>query len=234
MSAARDAILAKLRSAPQQPAVEPDVAGFYAQSTPERSLPERLKQFRHMLEAVHTEVYWVRANNWEHYLATLVRTKGHRTLLLAPDTPHGARAAAALRQQLPQLQVLDFAEPLEAWKDTMFTEVDAAFTGVRAGIADTGTLILWPDQHEPRSMSLVPPVHYALFDAGQLYQNFYQAMASEAWNQGLPTNCLLISGPSKTADIQQTLAYGAHGPRELVVLVIVPDSVSDQALKDAS
>jgi L-lactate dehydrogenase complex protein LldG len=36
----------------------------------------------------------------------------------------------------------------------------------------------------------------------------------------LPTNALLISGPSKTADIQQTLAYGAHGPRELVVLIV--------------
>jgi L-lactate dehydrogenase complex protein LldG len=36
----------------------------------------------------------------------------------------------------------------------------------------------------------------------------------------MPTNALLISGPSKTADIQQTLAYGAHGPKELVLLLI--------------
>jgi hypothetical protein len=43
---------------------------------------------------------------------------------------------------------------------------------------------------------------------------------SENWAAGLPTNALLISGPSKTADIQQTLAYGAHGPKELIVLVI--------------
>ena len=38
----------------------------------------------------------------------------------------------------------------------------------------------------------------------------------------MPTNALLISGPSKTADIQQTLAYGAHGPRELIVLLCHP------------
>ena len=36
----------------------------------------------------------------------------------------------------------------------------------------------------------------------------------------MPTNALLISGPSKTADIQQTLAYGAHGPKELVLLLL--------------
>jgi L-lactate dehydrogenase complex protein LldG len=45
-------------------------------------------------------------------------------------------------------------------------------------------------------------------------------MQVEGWQQGLPTNALLVSGPSKTADIQQTLAYGAHGPKELVVLLI--------------
>jgi L-lactate dehydrogenase complex protein LldG len=36
----------------------------------------------------------------------------------------------------------------------------------------------------------------------------------------MPTNLLLVSGPSKTADIQQTLAYGAHGPKELVVVLV--------------
>ena len=45
-------------------------------------------------------------------------------------------------------------------------------------------------------------------------------MTAEGWANGLPTNALLISGPSKTADIQVTLAYGAHGPKELVVLLI--------------
>ena len=45
-------------------------------------------------------------------------------------------------------------------------------------------------------------------------------MTAEGWTDGLPTNALLISGPSKTADIQVTLAYGAHGPKELVVLLI--------------
>jgi L-lactate dehydrogenase complex protein LldG len=36
----------------------------------------------------------------------------------------------------------------------------------------------------------------------------------------MPTNALLISGPSKSADIEQTLAYGVHGPKELVILLI--------------
>jgi len=229
MSAARDAILAKLRAAPRPQPAEPDVAGYYAKAVPTRSLLERLRQFRQTMEAAHAEVYWVRANNWEYYLSSLVITKGHQTLLLAPKTAHGARAAKVLNN----IELFDFEQPLDGWKEALFNHVDAALTSVRAGIADTGTLILWPDQHEPRTMSLVPPAHYALFDASTLYQNFHEALSSEGWSQGLPANCLLISGPSKTADIQQTLAYGAHGPRELVVLVIVPDNISDDDLKGA-
>ena len=68
-------------------------------------------------------------------------------------------------------------------------------------------------------MSLVPPVHIVLLDASKIYNTFFEAQQAEGWANGLPTNSLLISGPSKTADIQQTLAYGAHGPKELVVLI---------------
>jgi len=69
-------------------------------------------------------------------------------------------------------------------------------------------------------MSLVPPLHIVLLEAANIYNTFHEAMLTEGWANGLPTNSLLISGPSKTADIQQTLAYGAHGPKELVVLLI--------------
>ena len=102
----------------------------------------------------------------------------------------------------------------------MFTGTPASLTAARAAIAETGTLILWPDADEPRLMSLVPPVHIVLLDANRIYNTFFEATRTEAWKDGLPTNALLISGPSKTADIQVTLAYGAHGPKELIVLLL--------------
>jgi len=48
----------------------------------------------------------------------------------------------------------------------------------------------------------------------------YQAIRALDWGNALPANALVISGPSKTADIEQTLAYGVHGPRRLVVLLV--------------
>ena len=98
--------------------------------------------------------------------------------------------------------------------------MDVAITGTRCAIAETGSLVLWPDADEPRLMSLVPPVHIALLDAATLHPTFAHAIATENWAAGMPSNALLISGPSKTADIEQTLAYGIHGPSQLITLIL--------------
>ena len=82
------------------------------------------------------------------------------------------------------------------------------------------TLILWSSESEPRLMSLVPPIHIAVLQADKIYNTFLEVIQKENWADGMPTNAFLISGPSKTADIELTLAFGVHGPKELIVLVV--------------
>ena len=82
--------------------------------------------------------------------------------------------------------------------------------------------MLWPTADKPRLMSLLPPIHVALVEEGSIADSLAETMASQDWAGGMPTNAVLVSGPSKTADIEQTLAYGVHGPKELIVLVIGP------------
>ncbi|NRD75392.1 lactate utilization protein C [Shewanella sp. VB17] len=118
------------------------------------------------------------------------------------------------------INVLVFDTDVDEIKSTLFNDIDAGITHSLAGIADTGTLVLWPDRAEPRTLSLIPPCHIALIKRSAIVSNFAELMAEKAWQQQMPTNIVLISGPSKTADIQQTLAYGAHGPRQLVVILI--------------
>lgn len=216
---ARDRILGKLRQgAPSTVPALPDVASWFAGHRLVESGAEKAARFRHFIELAHAEVYSVARDNWTATLHQVLKARGIGKLLVAEGTPHGEVALDELPPRGVECSVYDMA--IEAWKSEMFNATPASLTAARAAIAETGTLILWPDALEPRLMSLVPPVHVVLLDATKIYNTFYEAMTAEGWQDGLPTNSLLISGPSKTADIQQTLAYGAHGPKELIVLLL--------------
>ncbi|WP_415036133.1 LutC/YkgG family protein [Azonexus sp.] len=215
---ARQRILARLRaSAPAQAPEPPAVAAWFAAYRPARSSAEKIACFRRNIELAHAEVHTVTRQNWPERLHSVLKARAINQILLAEGTPHGEIALDELPPRGIACSTYDL--PIEAWKSELFTATPASLTGARAAIAETGTLILWPDALEPRLMSLVPPLHIVLLDAGKIYDTFYEAMHAENWRAGLPTNALLISGPSKTADIQQTLAYGAHGPKELIVLL---------------
>ncbi|KQZ33205.1 LUD domain-containing protein [Duganella sp. Root1480D1] len=170
-----------------------------------------------VMTSVRTEVLCSDATGWPALLADKLGKAGVQRLLLDPATAEGAALAAALPAGM---QALPFSQPLEAWKHSLFSSVDAGFTVARSGIAATGTLVLAPDPGTPRSVSLVPPLHVALVYASTLHADLHAAMHAERWSAGMPTNLVLVSGPSKTSDIQQTLAYGAHGPAALWVVII--------------
>ncbi len=217
---ARDSILGRLRGTPiaVKPTL-PDVQGWFAAHRRVEDTVQRVSRLRSALEAVKAEVHDTTDADWPDLLARIASAKGLRNLLIGTGTPHGA----ALEARRPEpLQLLRYEQAIECWRDTLFDDVDASLTLARSAIAEIGSLILWPDACEPRLMSLVPSVHFVLLDVASIHSDFDSAIRAEGWAKGLPTNALLICGPSKTADIQQTLAYGAHGPRELVVLLRHP------------
>jgi L-lactate dehydrogenase complex protein LldG len=127
---------------------------------------------------------------------------------------------ASAQQPLQPLQWVNISAQPEHIKPTLFNEVHAGISVACAGIADTGTLVLQSSPHEPRMLSLVPPISVVLLNVSQLYASLPAAMQALQPQAHMPTNLLLVTGPSKTADIQQTLAYGAHGPKELVIVLI--------------
>lgn len=220
---ARDNILGRLRKAPEgDPAPLPDLAAWRALRPPIADAAAALALFRANIEAAHAEVHDTTAQDWPALLARLAAAKGLRTLLFGPATAHGAQLAASA----PPVQLVPYDRPAEQWRDPLFDGIDAALTAAVSAIADTGSLVLWPEAHEPRLMSLVPPIHFVLLDAARIHLDLHAAMSAEAWATRMPTNAVVISGPSKTADIQQTLAYGAHGPRELIVLLCHPNGAN--------
>lgn len=195
---------------------------------------ERLAQFQRMLEAAHADVTITTAQAWPAELAGRLAQAGVKRLLLDPSSAEGTALAAALPAQIAAKH---YDAPIETWKSELFDTIDAGFTVARSGLAATGTLIVVPDSNAPRTVSLVPPLHVALVYANTLHADLHAAAKAERWRDGMPTNLVMISGPSKTSDIQQTTAYGAHGPRALWVIVIddnADDSADDSADNNAA
>jgi L-lactate dehydrogenase complex protein LldG len=154
--------------------------------------------------------------DWVDWVNAELPRRGMRRALLGSGSI--ARQFAEAASDAFELSRYD--RTIDQWKGRLFDSVDFAITGSLAGLAESGSLVLWPNAEEPRLMSLVPPLHVALLDADQLFENFADLIARGDWAQRMPTNALLISGPSKTADIEQTLAYGIHGPKALITLLL--------------
>lgn len=209
---ARDNILARLRANRTQQSQSPELYlpdyGWSQQQKVER-LSERMR-------AVRSEVHRLPRTQWIDWLNEELPKRQLHNILLG-HTDHADQFVAKANAAL---SLNRYDQSIEHWKQDLFHQIDVGITDTLGAIAESGSLILWPTAREPRLMSLVPPVHIALLDADKLYETFAQAMQQQHWSENMPTNALLISGPSKTADIEQTLAYGIHGPKQLIVLVL--------------
>ncbi len=103
-------------------------------------------------------------------------------------------------------------------------------SGAAAGLADTGSLIVTSGPGRPRSASLVPPVHLAFLPISRIYPDLPAWMAQQGAGL-LPqtANLVIITGPSRTADIELTLVVGVHGPGEIHVILVEASCATGQA-----
>ena len=108
-------------------------------------------------------------------------------------------------------------------QDELF-KLDTAITGAELGIAETGTLLLFSEGDGARLASLVPENHIALLWPEQIVPDLLDGAAflKEKGTGERPGGMTLISGPSKTADIELSLVVGVHGPARLHVIIMGP------------
>ncbi len=118
-------------------------------------------------------------------------------------------AAAVRRQELRQI----------------LARADIGLSGVDWAIAETGTLVLAASSGQMRSVSLLPPVHIAVVRLEQVVATLadclvlVQAQAPDL--QEALTSCMsLVTGPSRSGDIELTLTIGVHGPGEVHVIIL--------------
>ena len=99
--------------------------------------------------------------------------------------------------------------------------VEVGITGCEFLIAHTGSVMVSSAQNGGRQMFVYPPIHIVVAKQDQLVEfleNAYSNLTQKYGNK-LPSHVALITGPSRTADIEKTLVLGAHGPREFHVFI---------------
>lgn len=116
----------------------------------------------------------------------------------------GVRTGIAGREQLRQL----------------CATADIGITSADYVLADTGTLVLLSTSQEARLISLLPPAHIAVVPADRLLTNLDELFSVLPDPAASASSMVLITGPSRTADIEQILVRGVHGPGDLTVVLV--------------
>lgn len=153
-----------------------------------------------------------------------LQAAGARRVVCAPTPLASGLALAELSSPDCWLELLDAAGEAEKKRATCLA-ADAGISDADYGLADTGTLVLRGTPAQGRLVSLLPPVHIAVLSRARILPDLaacFRALDpalrdAEAQRTSLLT---LITGPSRTADIEQTLTVGVHGPAALCILLV--------------
>jgi L-lactate dehydrogenase complex protein LldG len=97
---------------------------------------------------------------------------------------------------------------------------DVGITGCFCAIAETGTLVFVTGAQTPSATFLLPDTHVAIVRVDQLVSGMEEAFSRVRANGAMPRAINLVSGPSRTGDIEQTIVLGAHGPRRVHIILV--------------
>lgn len=199
-----------------------------------RELAERwpgvLERFRREFEGVGGVFYRAATlGDVPQVVAAIAREREARRLVVWDAHELGGDLLSALEARglepsaMPPGDVADVGE--RARLRRLAADAELGLTGVDLAIAETGTLVLRSGAGRPRSTSLLPGCHIAIFDRTALIESLGQAGAVlELWHRSEPEGAgaviSFITGPSRTADIELTLTRGVHGPKEVHAIFV--------------
>jgi L-lactate dehydrogenase complex protein LldG len=220
----REAFMARVRVAVQEaelPGASPYVAGPLVSGAGSKALVE---EFAANVRAVDGECHLVATNAEVPGLIIELMARHEATDFVSWDQ------AAIFGEGL--LATLDAAGYLRVGADVTggqaarssrhaeLAAVPVGITGADGGLAETGSLVLAAGPGRPRMASLVTPVHIALLRACDIVPSLSHWVAAHPAAARTTANLVVVTGPSRTADIEQQLNLGVHGPGRLEVVVV--------------
>ena len=156
--------------------------------------------------------------DWGEDLGALLEERGcGRILCDAWESLRGAPSWENLKERFQWVQW----DACDDSREESF-HADCGVTSVQYALAETGSLVLFASSEQSRLASLVPPLHVALVPQKQILPDMMDLfpLLDSTSQETLPSQLILITGPSKTSDIEMTLVKGVHGPLEVHVFLI--------------
>jgi L-lactate dehydrogenase complex protein LldG len=208
----RNAILGRIRAALRAPAPRPAAPALATIFPPLRAeeLPSRFeREFAALKGVFHRATDRADARAW---IAGLAARRGWKDLALSPDAD-----VLDLAGGLPGARPLDAGDC-----GARLGSADVGITPCDCLVARTGSVALTAQSGFGRALSVLPPAHLVVARPAQLVAEVRDALQFLERRHGAmwPSMVTFITGPSRTADIEKILVLGAHGPRELYVLLL--------------
>jgi L-lactate dehydrogenase complex protein LldG len=228
MANGRDAILGAIRRGRKRGPLDGDAAAALEArlARPQRNL---IPQQGQADGAARLELFVAKA---EAVAATVARVPG-------PAAVPGAVADYLKSENLPARLKMAPDPGLDAipWDSQPMLEIargkaedadEVGLTGAFCGVAETGTLILCSGPEHPTTLNFMPDTHVVVLRAADVvgaYEDAWDMLRRQTTANGdlLPRNVNMVTGPSRTGDIEQTIYLGAHGPRRLHIVLVDGD-----------
>lgn len=149
----------------------------------------------------------------DNFLRALIEAEGIRKVVVSNEV-----LAVLVGERLATLGCA-----VEPYSREAAIDADLGVTCPRWGIAATGSLVQDSSLEGSRGASLVPRVHLAILPTDRIVSTTADVLSNFATRtDGMPANIVLISGPSRTGDIEMILTIGVHGPVKVIVCVVDP------------
>ena len=138
---------------------------------------------------------------------------------------NGKQAIASNAPYLETCGITNLSQVKSGFKDrdALRKACEAADVGITSAdyvLAETGTLVMLSSKQEARLVSLLPPVHVAVVPRSRIVANLDELLTRLPKPAEQTSSMVLITGPSRTADIEQILVRGVHGPGEVYAVIV--------------
>ena len=213
----RDAFLARVSAGVRK--AELPAAGPLSPHTPVEDGTDLVELFRNRAQLVNAVVHGpMPRHSVPRAVAGVAAGHEIKTFATWDDLPAPGVASALASEGWHR--AFPGADVGDSFGRTRMADVDLGVTGSSAGLADSGSVVLRHHSGRSRLLSALPAVHVVLVGVDRIYRSLAE------WARTYPdalegtANLVIVTGPSRTADIEQHLNLGVHGPKHLHVVLI--------------